>query len=95
MSTDRDRNREHVACVRGQAEVAAALEAADLILSRLKAVELGFYGLTPERRSAYHAARRLADELGELLDELVERDPGAPGEQWPDLTVEPLPLNPS
>jgi hypothetical protein len=89
MTTEQSRTREHVACVRGQAEVTAALEACDLILSRLRAVDRAFYGLRPPGWAGAGTARRLADELGRLLDELVERDPGAPGEEWPDLTVHP------
>jgi hypothetical protein len=45
MTTEQSRTREHVACVRAQAEVAAALEACDLILSRLKAVDRALPGL--------------------------------------------------
>jgi hypothetical protein len=83
--------------VRAQAEVAAALEACDLILSRLRSrrrrrssgMKSVRGGVSPPRR------RRLADDLGELLDDLVERDPGAPGEEWPDLTVTPAAPSPS
>jgi hypothetical protein len=95
MTTEQNRTREHVACVRGQAEVAAALEAADLIISRLKATEQAFTGLHRPSMSALHQARCLADTLGRLLDDLVERDPGAPGEEWPDLTVTSAAPSPS
>jgi hypothetical protein len=95
MSTEQNRTREHVACVRGQAEVAAALEACDLILSRLKAVDQAFYGLGGPCDSAMIVARDLADELGQALDYIVGRDPGAPGEEWPDLTVTPAVPSPS
>jgi hypothetical protein len=89
MTTEQNRTREHVACVRGQAEVAAALEACDLIISRLRAVDQAFHGMVRPGWGVASQARRLADDLGELLDDLVERDPGAPGEDWPDLTVTP------
>jgi hypothetical protein len=95
MTTEQSRTREHVACVRGQAEVVAALEACDLILSRLKAVDRAFYGDTRPAADARLLARRLSDSLGETLDYLVERDPGAPGEEWPDLTVTPAAPSPS
>jgi hypothetical protein len=95
MTTEQSRTREHVACVRAQAEVAAALEACDLILSRLRAVDQAFYGLRYPALSARTHARHLADSLGVLLDDLVERDPGAPGEEWPDLTVTPAVPSPS
>jgi hypothetical protein len=95
MTTEQSRTREHVACVRAQAEVTAAAEACDLILSRLKAVDQAFYGLRRPDCRPWETARRLADQLGRLLDDLVERDPGAPGEEWPDLTVTPAVPSPS
>jgi hypothetical protein len=95
MTTEQSRTREHVACVRAQAEVAAALEACDLIISRLKSVDRAFYGLRRPDYRAWGAAEQLAQRLGQLLDDLVERDPGAPGEEWPDLTVTPAAPSPS
>lgn len=95
MHTEQNRTREHVACARGQAEAAAAIEACDLILSRLKHINDADHGYYQPTRTALATARRLADDLGVLLDELVERDPGSPGEEWPDLTVAPAVPSPS
>jgi hypothetical protein len=95
MTTEQNRTREHVACVVSQAEVAAALEACDLILSRLKSATRAFAGIAPPTLKSLYLAGDLADALGCLLDELVERDPGAPGEEWPDLTVTPAAPSPS
>jgi hypothetical protein len=95
MTTEQSRTREHVACVRAQAEMVAALEACDLIISRLKAVDRAFEGLYHPSLAALHQARSLSDTLGRKLDELVERDPGAPGEEWPDLTVTSAAPSPS